>query len=458
MNNSQDFLVLSEHQTLFSADYCPLGIVAYMPLQWLVMDDLKSYALSLGENARRAAFAVGRLSGSARSAALTRLAVAIRDHRTALLEENSRDVSAAEAAGLAQPLIERLKLNDKRIAAMAVSVEQIAAQTEVVGQVIEGYVRPNGLRIQKVRAPLGVILFFYESRPNVTSDAAALCLKSGNAVILRGGKESLHSNEAIAHIIADSLADSGIDPGAVQMVENTNRALVPLLLKLDKHIDLVIPRGGESLIRAVVAESTIPVLKHYTGNCHIYVDKAVEGIEQKVRDICVNAKTSYPGGAVCNAVEHILFHAEVAEQLLPAVCADLAAKGVEIRGDERTRKYYPSAKPATAADWDTEYLALIAGLKVVDGIDEAIAHINRHGSHHTDAICTMDLRAADQFTREVDSASVMINASTRFADGGEYGLGAEIGISTDKLHARGPMGAADLTCAKWIVSGDGHVR
>lgn len=422
------------------------------------MDDLKRYALTLGENARRAAFAVGRLSGAVRAAGLARMAAALRASRSQLLEANVRDVAAAEAVGLARPLIERLKLNDKRIAAMAESVEQIAAQTEVVGQVIEGYSRPNGLRIQKVRSPLGVILFFYESRPNVTSDAAALCLKSGNAVILRGGKESLHSNEAIADIIAGSLAESGIDPAAVQMVENTDRALVPLLLKLDRHIDLVIPRGGESLIRAVVAESTIPVLKHYTGNCHIYVDKAIDGIEQAVRDICLNAKTSYPGGAVCNAVEHILFHADVAARLLPKVCGDLAARGVEIRGDDRARVLYPAARPAGVEDWDTEYLALIAGMKVVDGIDEAIAHINRHGSHHTDAICTTDVRAAEQFAREVDSASVMINASTRFADGGEYGLGAEIGISTDKLHARGPMGAADLTCAKWIVTGEGHVR
>jgi glutamate-5-semialdehyde dehydrogenase len=231
-----------------------------------------------------------------------------------------------------------------------------------------------------------------------------------------------------------------------------------MLLKLDKYIDLVIPRGGESLIRAVVKDSTIPVLKHFTGNCHIYVDASAADMEQKVRDVCVNAKTNYPGGAVCNAVEHILFHKDVAAALLPKVCQDLAAKNVEIRGDEPTRRLYPQAKPATPQDWDTEYLAFIVGIKVVDGIDQAIEHINTHGSHHTDAILASDTRAIDRFVTNVDSASVMVNASTRLADGGEYGLGAEIGISTDKLHARGPMGAADLTTYKWIVTGDGHLR
>jgi glutamate-5-semialdehyde dehydrogenase len=301
-------------------------------------------------------------------------------------------------------------------------------------------------------------LFFYESRPNVTSDAAALCIKSGNAIILRGGKEAIHSNRAIAGIIADALANAKIDPAAVQLVESTDRTLVPVLLKLDRYIDLVIPRGGESLIRAVVKDSTIPVLKHFTGNCHIYVDAGAETIEKQVRDVCVNAKTSYPGGAVCNAVEKILFHRDVADQLLSKVCADLAAKGVEIRGDERTRALYPPAIPATDADWPLEYLALIVAIKVVDSLDEAVEHINEYGSRHTDAILTTSLASAAEFTRRVDSASVLVNASTRFADGGEYGLGAEIGISTDKLHSRGPMGAADLTSSKWIVTGEGHVR
>jgi len=306
-----------------------------------------------------------------------------------------------------------------------------------------------------------VVLFFYESRPNVTADAAALCLKSSNAIILRGGKEALHSNRAIVQLIRTALisAPTSADlADAVQFIDNPDRALVPIILKLDRYIDLVIPRGGESLIRAVVAESTIPVLKHFTGNCHIYVDAGAQAIEQKVRDVCVNAKTSYPGGAVCNAVEHILFHRDAAATLLPKVCADLAARGVEIRADERARELYPSARPAEPADWDTEYLALVVGVKVVDSLEEAIEHINTHGSHHTDAILSTSIASIERFVTQVDSASVMVNASTRFADGGEYGLGAEIGISTDKLHARGPMGAADLTTYKWIVTGDGHVR
>jgi len=422
------------------------------------MEDWLPYVEGLGKSARRAAEDLAVLNGAARSAALRRIAALIRDRRDALLKANALDVEAAQKSDLQPALVERLKLNDKRVAAMAEGVEQIAAQVDPVGQTIEGYVRPNGLRIQKMRVPIGVVLFFYESRPNVTSDAAALCLKSGNAVILRGGKEAMHSNRAIVNVVADALRESKIDPAAVQLVEHADRALVPPLLKLDRYIDLVIPRGGESLIRAVVKDSTIPVLKHFTGNCHVYVDAATQSMEREVRDVCVNAKTSYPGGAVCNAVEHLLFHKDAAPRLLAKVCEDLAAKGVEIRGDERSRALYPEAKPATDADWDTEYLSFVVGVKVVDSLDEAVRHINDHGSHHTDAILTENARAADQFVRRVDSASVMVNASTRFADGGEYGLGAEIGISTDKLHARGPMGASDLTTYKWVVTGEGHVR
>jgi len=422
------------------------------------MADWKEYVERVGQSARCASRELATLNGAAKVAALRAIAQAIRDGRQTLLDANAKDITATEQAGLARPLVERLKLSDTRIDAMADGVEQIAGQVDPVGQIIEGYVRPNGLRIQKVRCPLGVVLFFYESRPNVTSDAAALCLKSGNAVILRGGKEAIHSNKAIVAIISAALKTANINPAAVQLVESTDRELVPMLLKLDKHIDLVIPRGGESLIRAVVKDSTIPVLKHFTGNCHIYIDSATEQMEREVREICVNAKTSYPGGAVCNAVEHILVHKDAAPRLLPKICDDLAAKGVEIRGDDATRRLWKNAKPATPEDWDTEYLAFIAGVKVVDSVDDAIAHINEHGSHHTDAILTEDARTAQKFVQQVDSASVMVNASTRFADGGEYGLGAEIGISTDKLHARGPMGATDLTTYKWVVTGEGHVR
>ncbi len=422
------------------------------------MSDWNTYVESLGRKARTASQQLTTLTGAQRAAALLHMAEAIRTRSAVLIEANAKDIAAAEQAGLAPALIARLKLDESRIAKMADSVAEIAQQVDPVGQVIEGYNRPNGLRIQKVRVPLGVVLFFYESRPNVTSDAAALCIKSGNAVILRGGKEAIHSNQAIAGIIAESLAASNIDPAAVQMIESTDRALVPPLLKLDRYIDLVIPRGGESLIRAVVAESSIPVLKHFTGNCHIYIDPSARAIEQQVREVCVNAKTSYPGGAVCNAVEHLLIHSDIAADLLPKICGDLMARQVELRGDDRIRAICPSIGPATDADWDTEYLAFTLGIKMVDSIDEAIEHINRHGSRHTDAILATDTRAINRFIQGVDSASIMVNASTRFADGGEYGLGAEIGISTDKLHARGPMGAADLTTYKWIVIGDGHVR
>ncbi|MGD0463775.1 MAG: glutamate-5-semialdehyde dehydrogenase [Tepidisphaeraceae bacterium] len=422
------------------------------------MEDFGEYVLNLGKAARKASAQLAGLRGEVKTAALRKMAAAIRAGRETLLAANAEDVAAAQKAEMQPALIERLKLNDKRLAAMADGVEQIAAQVDPVGQILEGYVRPNGLRITKMRVPIGVVLFFYESRPNVTSDAAALCIKSGNAIILRGGKESIHSNLAIGRIISKSLADSGIDPAAVQLIESTDRALVAPLLKLDKYIDLVIPRGGESLIRAVVKESTIPVLKHFTGNCHIYLHSDAGDLEDQVRKICVNAKTSYPGGAVCNAVEKILFHKDVAAGLLPKVCQDLAAKGVEIRGDERARALYPNAKAAEEADWPLEYLSLIVAIKVVDSLDAAIAHINEYGSHHTDAIVSNSKPAIEQFVMQVDSASVLVNASTRLADGGEYGLGAEIGISTDKLHARGPMGAADLTTYKWIVTGDGHVR
>ncbi len=422
------------------------------------MDDLQSYVLTLGKNARQAAAQLATLTDATKVIALHSMAKALRANAKALIEANAKDLANANDAGLVPSLVKRLALDEKKIDGMAKGVEEIAAQVDPVGQVLEGYNRPNGLQIIKQRVPLGVVLFFYESRPNVTSDAAALCIKSGNAIILRGGKEAFHSNRAIAHIIADALKDAHIDPAAVQLVESTDRALVPLILKLDKYIDLVIPRGGENLIRAVVKDSTIPVLKHYTGNCHIYIDRSAAEMEKTVREVCVNSKTSYPGGAVCNAVEHLLFHKDIAAALLPMVCADLAAKGVEVRGDDRSRQLYPDGKATTPEDWDTEYLAFVVSTKVVDSIDDAIAHINEHGSHHTDGILAADVNTTRKFVQQVDSASVMVNASTRFADGGEYGLGAEIGISTDKLHARGPMGALDLTTYKWVVTGDGHVR
>src|SRR5439155_15827935 len=302
------------------------------------------------------------------------IAGSIHHYRGDILKANEKDLAATRDAQLAPALVERLRLEEKRIIKMADALRQIADKPDPIGQTIEASVRPNGLRIEKRRVPLGVVLFFYESRPNVTSDAAALCIKSGNAVILRGGKEAFESNRAIVEIIKDALAGVPALAGmsAVQLIESTDRALVPHLLKLDKYIDVAIPRGGESLIRAVVQDATMPVLKHFTGNCHIYIDRSAGSIEEQVRKVCVNAKTSYPGGAVCNAVEHILFHKDVAADLLPKVCADLASKNVEIRADDRARKLYPSAKPTTPDDWTTEYLAFIVGVKVVDSLADAI--------------------------------------------------------------------------------------
>ena len=422
------------------------------------MSDLKNDAELIGATARRAALQLSAVDGPTRSAALHRIADTLRKHAVAIYAANAIDLDNARHTHVAPALLERLKLDPKKIEKMADSVDSIADQPEPVGHIVEERSRADGLLIQRLQVPLGVVLFFYESRPNVTSDAAALCLKSGNAVILRGGKEAIHSNKAVAAAITEALLASDLDPACVQLVTSTDRALVPHLLKLDKYIDLVIPRGGESLIRAVVAESTIPVLKHYTGNCHIYVDRATESMQKQVREICINAKTAYPGGAACNVVEKIIFHRTAAEKLLAIVCNDLADRGVEIRGDAAAQALFPKTIPATEEDWYTEYLSFIVAIKVVDSIEQAIDHINQYGSRHTDAILSNDPRAIEQFTKKVDSSSVMINASTRFADGGEYGLGAEIGISTDKLHARGPMGAMDLTTYKWIITGDGHVR
>ncbi len=418
--------------------------------------DLTGYAVDVAKRARQAGYTMAQVRGRVRDEALHLAAELLRQRANQIISENAKDLEAGREAGLSKAMLDRLTLDEKRIAGMASDVENIAAQVDPVGQVLDGWVRPNGLRIEKVRVPIGSVLIIYEARPNVTSDAAALCIKSGNACILRGGKEALHSNMALATVFRDAIADAALPADAVQVVETTDRALVPILLKQNEYIDLVVPRGGESLIRAVVAESTIPVIKHYTGNCHVYVDAGTESIADKVRDVCVNAKVQRPG--VCNAAETFLFHKDVTTTVLPAVCQALVDKGVEVRGCEQTRKAFPSAKPASEDDWYKEYLDLVAAVKVVDSIDGAIEHINRYGSHHTDAILTLNIEAADRFVAAVDSASVMVNATTRLSDGGVYGLGAEVGISTDKLHARGPMGAADLTTYKYVVRGDWHVR
>ncbi len=416
--------------------------------------DPATYARTLAEHAVDAGRILACAPGCQRAQALDRIAACLLDQSAAIQAANARDLEAGRAAGLSAALLDRLKLDDRGVRKIADSVTQIARQTDPLGQIIEGYVRPNGLEIRKVRVPIGVILMIYEARPNVTSDAAALCLKAGNAGILRGGKEALNSNLAIADCISQGLTQAGLPADAVQLVDTPDRAVVGELLKLEGRIDLCIPRGGESLIRAVVEQARIPVIKHYTGNCHVYVDASAD--EAMAVAVCVNAKTQRPG--VCNAAETFLFHqSAVRRGLLKKVAEALLVQGVEIRGDERTRQTVPQAKPATEKDWSTEYLDLIVAIRIVDSLDQAIDHINRYGSRHTDAILTADLAAAQAFTHRVDSANIMVNASTRFSDGGEYGLGAEIGISTDKLHARGPMGATDLTTYKWVVTGTGQV-
>ena len=417
--------------------------------------DAKQYIETLARQARVAAGQLALTKGSQRDAALRACAAAIRAAKQTLQQANQKDLDKAPQFGLSPAMIDRLRLSDKTIESMAQALEQIAAQTDPVGQAIAAYNRPNGLRIEKRRVPIGVIGFIYESRPNVTTDAAGLFLKSGNACILRGGKEAMHSNLAIAACLRDAIASAGLPASAAIMIDNPDHEIVAAMAQAQGLIDLIIPRGGENLIRAVTDVATIPVIKHYTGNCHVYVHTDAD--RDMARKIVVNAKCQRPG--VCNATETLLVHADhVKTGLLSQLLADLQAAGVELRGDARAQAANASVKPATEQDWGTEYLALVLAVRVVDSLQEAVEHINTYGSKHTDAIITQSLEAAEHFVTAVDSASVMVNASTRFSDGGEYGLGAEVGISTDKLHARGPMGAEDLTTYKWVVTGQGHVR
>ncbi|MBB6428548.1 glutamate-5-semialdehyde dehydrogenase [Algisphaera agarilytica] len=417
--------------------------------------DVPAYCLGLAQAARAAGLAMATVPGSVRDDALRYTADALVAATETLKAANAKDLEAGRANGLASAMLDRLELNDDRIANMADAVRQIADQPDPVGRILEGRVLSNGIRLEKVRVPLGTVLIIFESRPNVTCDAAALCLKSGNAAILRGGKEALHSNAAIAACVKQGLDKAGVPADAVQLVGTTDRSAVGELLKLDELIDVCIPRGGESLIRAVVEQSRIPVIKHYTGNCHVYVDATAD--HDMAVDICLNAKTQRTG--VCNATETILFHQDcVANGLVRKVGEALLAKGVELRADTRSMSELPDSRPAEESDWSAEYLDMIVALRVVDSLDDAVAHINRYGSKHTDAILTTDLAASNRFVQSVDTANVMVNCSTRFSDGQQYGLGAEIGISTDKLHSRGPMGAEDLTTYKWVARGDGQVR
>ena len=416
--------------------------------------DWTHQAQALGRRARSAARALRAAATRAKDAALASMADALQARAKEILKANADDLAEAKNARLADALLDRLTLTPERLAKMAQSVREIAALRDPVGETIEGYVRPSGLRIERVRVPLGVVLLIYESRPNVTSDAAALCLKSGNAAILRGGKESLRSNLAIGKALASAVQGAGLPADAVQMIENPDRALLAALLQQSDTIDLVIPRGGEGLIRAVAEQSRIPVIKHYKGVCHVYVDDLAD--LDMAADICFNAKVQRPG--VCNAMETMLVHKNVAARFLPRILKRLADAGVELRGCPRTRKLWPDAKKAADSDWGAEYLDLVLAVRIVDSIEQAIEHIARYGSNHTDAIVSEDVRHIQQFVRDVDSSSVMVNTTTRFSDGGEYGLGAEVGISTDKLHARGPMGVRDLTTYKWVVTGSGQLR
>lgn len=404
--------------------------------------------------AAKAAAAVLRTAGEKKRRALLEAAQALRAAAPEILAANAVDLAAARESGMRDAMLDRLTLTEARIEAMAQGVEDVAAQRDPVGRVLSGETRPNGLKIEKVTVPMGVIGIIFEARPNVTSDAAALCLMAGSAVILRGGKEAFHSNMAVTSVLQAALERAGLPRTAVQLVQDTSRESSREMMGLVGYLDLLIPRGGAGLIRAVVENARVPVIETGVGNCHVYVDESAD--IDMAAEIIFNAKTSRP--SVCNAIETILVHEKIAERALPAIAARLREKQVELRGDDRTRAILPEAVPASEADWETEYLDYILAVRVVDSLDEAVAHIARYSSGHSECIVTRDLRAAEAFTARVDSAAVYVNASTRFTDGGEMGLGAEIGISTQKLHARGPMGLNEIVSYKYVIRGDGQIR
>ena len=416
--------------------------------------DLHEEILAMGARAKAAALALAGVSGARRARAISAMAQALEAKRAEILAANAGDVARAQAAGLSSAMLDRLALTDARFDAMAAGLREVAALPDPLARRLATIRRPNGLVIVKTPVPIGVIAIIYESRPNVTADAAALCLKAGNAAILRGGKEAAESNRAIAAALAEGAREAGMPDGAVQLVQTTDRAAVTELVRLDAFVDVVIPRGGESLIRAVVENARVPVLKHYNGICHIFVDATAD--QDEAIKIIHNAKCQRPG--TCNAVEKVLVHAAIAPAFVPRLAREAAKWGVEILADDKARALAPKLAPATEADWHTEYLALKLTLGVVDGVEAAIEHINRFGSHHSDAILTKSKANARRFTTFVDSAAVYVNASTRFTDGGEFGFGCEMGISTDKLHARGPVGIRELTSYKYVVQGNGQIR
>ena len=418
------------------------------------VDDVAAYMQALGQDARTASATLARASTADKNAALLAIAESIEASATALALANGEDLAAARQQELSSALLDRLELDSQRIASMAQGLRAIAALADPIGEIANLVTRPSGIQVGRMRLPLGVIGIIYESRPNVTADAAVLCLKAGNATILRGGSEAIRSNKAIAECIHQGLTRVGLPAASVQVVNTVDRAAVGALITMDEHVDVIVPRGGKSLIERVSREATVPVIKHLDGICHVYVDDRTDC--EKAIAIAYNAKTQRYG--TCCTMETLLVARDIADRVLPPLAAQYTAAGVELRGCAETRALLTDCKPASAEDWDTEYLAPILSIRVVEGIDEAMDHIREHGSQHTDSIVTDDLARAGRFLREVDSSSVMVNASTRFADGFEYGLGAEIGISTGKLHARGPVGLEGLTSQKFIVLGDGHIR
>jgi glutamate-5-semialdehyde dehydrogenase len=416
--------------------------------------DIKEYMQNLGRRARAASRQMAKADTNAKNRALLAIATAIRRDEAKLLAANGEDLAAARAAGLEPAMVDRLTLSPKTVATMAEGLEQIASLPDPIGEMTDLRFRPSGIQVGHMRVPLGVIGIIYEARPNVTVDAAGLCIKSGNASILRGGSEAIRCNQALATLVKEGLETAGLPADAVQVVETTDRAAVGELITMREFVDVIVPRGGKGLIARLLAESRVPMIQHLDGNCHVYLDDSADAA--KALAVVENSKTQRYG--TCNTAESLLVARSVAATLLPPIAAMLTAKGVEIRGCAETRALVPNAKEATEADWGEEYLAPIIAVKVVAGLDEAIEHINKYSSSHTEAIVTENHTHAMRFLREVDSASVMVNASTRFADGFEYGLGAEIGISTDKIHARGPVGLEGLTSQKWVVLGNGQVR
>ncbi len=416
--------------------------------------NIKDYMQKVGQQARAASRAMAKADANTKNLALTTIAQAIIREKTALLAANQLDLDAAKAAGMEAAMLDRLALTEKSIATMVEGLQQIATLHDPIGEITDLKYRPSGIQIGNMRVPLGVIGIIYEARPNVTVDAAGLCIKSGNAAILRGGSEAIHCNQALAKLVHEGLTKAGLPTAAVQVIETTDRAAVGELITMKQYVDVIVPRGGKGLIERISNEARIPVIKHLDGNCHVYVDDDADLV--KALAIVENSKTQRLG--TCNTAESLLIARSVAKEMLPKIAKMLIAEGIEIRGCVETCALVSEAKPATAEDYYTEYLAAIISSKVVSGLDEAIAHINEHSSQHTEAIVTENYTKARQFLREVDSSSVMVNASTRFADGFEYGLGAEIGISTDKLHARGPVGLNGLTSVKYVVLGDGQVR